>query len=388
MAAGDRWARTEPPTEKRKKKAREEGQVARSPDIGGWAAMLAGSLLAPFIVSEARSRVLAITSDVAGVASHPTSAGALDVVGSALWQFLTYVAVIGGVFMALALAVGVLQVGKSFSFKAARPRVSRLNPMTGLKSKFSTKALWDLVKQVLKLAILGVLGYVSLHSLMLTVASKSPATLAPLISYAGSSILGFVRTAAVLGLVLAGVDYGVQRHRNNQSLKMTKQEVRDEHKQQTGDPHIRAHIRRRQYSIARSKTIASVRTADVVVTNPTHYAVALQYDPKKASAPRVVAKGTDFLATRIKEEAARVGIPVVEDPPLARYLHASCEVEEVVPAEIYLAVAQLLAFVYRMPGSLRGIGVRGRPHSVVPAVGEGNRLLASVGRRGRGRDAA
>ena len=349
--------------------------------------MLAGSLLAPFIFSEARVRVLGITSNVVRVASHPTSAGALDVVGSALGQFLSYVAVIGGAFMAVALAVGVLQVGRSFSVKAARPRFSRVNPVTGLKSRFSTQTLWELVKQVLKLAILGMLGFFSLHSLMLTVASKSPVTLAPLLDYAATSILGFVRTAAVLGLALGAVDYGIQRHRHNQSLKMTKQEVRDEHRQHTGDPHMRAHMRRRQYSIARSRTIASVRTADVVVTNPTHVAVALQYDPARANAPRLVAKGTDFLAQRMKEEAARCGIPLVEDPPLARYLHATCELDDVVPEEIYLAVAQLLAFVYRMPKSLRGVGVRSRPHSAVPKTGEAGH--SRVGRRRRGaRDVA
>jgi flagellar biosynthetic protein FlhB len=387
MAAGDRWARTEPPTEKRKKKAREEGQVARSADVGAWAAMLAGSLLAPFIVSEARARLLGITSNVARVASHPTSAGALDVVGSSLGQFLSYVAMIGGAFMALALAVGVLQVGRSFSLKAVRPRFSRVNPVAGLKNRFSARALWELGKQVLKLAVLGVLGYLSLHSLMLTVASKSPVTLAPLLDYAGSSILGFVRTAAVLGIVLGAVDYAVQRHRHHQSLKMTKQEVRDEHKQHTGDPHMRAHVRRRQYSIARSRTIASVRTADVIVTNPTHIAVALQYDPARANAPRLVAKGTDFLAQRMKEEAARCAIPVVEDPPLARYLHATCEVDDVVPEELYLAVAQLLAFVYRMPKSLRQVGVHSRLRSAVPKTDEAGPPRA--GRRPRGaRDVA
>jgi flagellar biosynthetic protein FlhB len=387
MAAGDRWARTEPPTEKRKKKAREEGQVARSLDVGAWAAMLAGSLLAPFMISEARARVLGITSNVARVASHPTSAGALEVVGSALGQFLSYVAVIGGAFMALALAVGVLQVGRSFSLKAARPRFLRVNPVAGLKRRFAVQALWELVKQVLKLAVLGVLGYFFLHSLMLTAASKSPVTLAPLLDYAGSSILGFVRTASVLGIALGAADYAVQRHRHNQSLKMTKQEVRDEHKQHTGDPHMRAHMRRRQYSIARSRTIASVRTADVVVTNPTHIAVALQYDPARANAPRLVAKGTDLLAQRIKEEASRCGIPVVEDPPLARYLHATCEVDDVVPEAIYLAVAQLLAFVYRMPKSLRGIGVHSRPPSDVPKLDEDVRSREERQRRGERRAA-
>ena len=382
MAAGDRWARTEPPTEKRKKKAREDGQVARSQEIGAWLAILGGSLLAPFIFSEARSRVVGITANAAEVASHPTATGALDVVGSALGQFASFVALIGGVFMAIALVVGVAQVGKNVSFKAARPRFTRMNPVTGFKNLFSPRAGWELAKQVMKLLVLGVLGYFSLRSVIFTVASKSPATLAPLLGYAATSILGFVRTAAVLGLALGAVDYGIQRHRHNQSLKMTKQEVRDERKEQTGDPYVRAHIRRRQFTIARSKTIASVRTADVVVTNPTHVAVALQYDVVKSSAPRVVAKGMDFLALRIREEASRCGVPVVEDPPLARYLHAKCDMDEMVPAEIYLAVAQLLAFVYRMPASLRGVGVRSRPHSVVPGSDDGRGARAERRRRG------
>jgi len=384
MPAGDRWARTEPPTEKRKKDARERGQVARSPEISAWVGILAGSLLVPFIFSEARAKVLGITAGAMQVASHPTSGGALRLVGFALGQFLAYMAVVGGALVAVALAAGLVQVGKAASFKAARPRFSRISLKEGLRNRFSPKVGWEVVKQVLKLSVLGFLGYVSLHGLILTVASKSPATLAPLISYAGSSLLGFVRAAALLGLALGAADYAIQRHRHSQSLKMTKQEVRDEHKERTGNPHVRGHLRRMQYRIARSKTIAAVRTADVVVTNPTHFAVALQYDPARANAPRVVSKGADALALRIREEAERCGVPVVEDPPLARYLHATCEVDQLVPAEIYLAVAQLLAFVYRMPVSLRGNGVHRRPHSVVPDVEADGRRA----KRGRSRDAA
>lgn len=385
--AGDRWARTEPPTEKRIKEAREKGQVARSPEVSAWAGMLAGSMLIPFIFSEARAKVLGITTSAVRVASHPTANGALHVVEYGLEQFLSYMAVVGGAFVAVALAVGLLQVGKAASFKAARPRFSRISLKNGLKNRFSPKAGWELAKQLLKLSVLGVLGYVSLHSLILVVANKSPSTLAPLISYAGSSMLGFIRTAAVLGLALGAADYGIQRHRHNQSLKMTKQEVRDEHKQRTGDPHVRGHLRRRQYRLARSRTIALVRTADVVVTNPTHFAVALQYDPSKANAPRVVSKGADSMAKRIREEAERCGIPIVEDPPLARYLHATCEVDELIPAEIFLAVAQLLAFVYRLPQTLRGNGVHRRPHSVVPTLDD-EALDGTGAGAGRGRHAA
>lgn len=368
MAAGDRWARTEPPTPKRKKQAREEGQVARSPEIGAWAVVLAASLFAPAVLSFARTRVLGVASSAFGVASHPSVKGALGVLGSGVRQFIVYIAVVGGAVMAVALLVGVAQVGKAASAKAARPRVSRLSPKNGFQRLFSPRIGWELAKQVLKLSVLVAVGYFSLHALALEVAGTTPASITPLVDYAGSSLLGFVRTVAVLGLALGAADYGVQRHRMNQSLKMTKQEVRDERKQQEGDPTVRAQLRRRQFVIARSRMIAAVKTADVVVANPTHVAVALQYDPQRSGVPRVVAKGIDTLAQRIREEAARVGVPVVEDPPLARYLHATCPVGDDIPAEIYVAVAQLIAFVYSLKPAVRGAGVHRPPHSVVPEI--------------------
>lgn len=368
MAGGDKYSRTEAPTPKRRREAREEGRVARSPEVNGWLAMLAASMLLPWFLSLAKTRVFGVTTAAVGVMQHPSVAGDVSVLESGLRQFLQYAAIVGGVLLAIGLTASVAQVGRAASVKAARPRFSRISPKAGLQRLFSPQAGWELAKQVLKLALLAGIAYFSLRTIMMTVGDKQPVSLSPLLSYLGSSLITFVRTVALIGLGLGLADFGYQRHRLNQQLKMTKHEVRDERRQQEGDPAVKGRIRRQSYAIARSKVIAAVKTADVVVTNPTHFAVALQYDPSRGGAPRVVAKGVDGLALRIREEAGRHAVPVVEDPPLARYLHATCEVEQQIPTAVYLAVARLIAFVYSLTPPMRAIGTHRRPHSVVPDI--------------------
>jgi flagellar biosynthetic protein FlhB len=175
-----------------------------------------------------------------------------------------------------------------------------------------------------------------------------------------------VRGVAVIGVGLGVADFLFQRKKLLDTLKMTKQEVKDEARQSQGDPMMKNEIRKRGYQIARSKAIRAVRSADVVVANPTHYAVALCYDKARAAAPIVLAKGEGLLALRIKDEAARALVPVVEDPPLARYLFAVSEEGRPVPPEIYLAVARLLAFIYSLPPSFRGGSIHSYPPSQVP----------------------
>lgn len=368
MAGGDKYARTEPPTPKRRQDARDEGRIARSPEINGWLGILAASMLFPWFLSLAKARVYGVTTSAAAVMRHPSVPGDLTVLESGLRQFLDYAAIVGGTLMAIGLAASVAQVGRAASFKAARPRLTRISPKAGLQRLFSAQAGWELAKQVLKLALLSGIAYYSLRTIVMTVGDKQPVSLTPLLSYLGSSILTFVRTVALIGLGLGLADYGYHRHRLNQQLKMTKQEVKDERRQQEGDPAVKGRIRRQQYAIARSKIVAAVKTADVVVTNPTHVAVALQYNPSSGGAPRVVAKGMDGLALRIREEAARHSVPVVEDPPLARYLHATCDIEQQVPVAVYVAVARLIAFVYSLTPQMRAVGVHRRPYSVVPEI--------------------
>jgi len=366
--AADKDARTEKPTAKRKKEFREKGRVARSPDIGGWAAVLFGSFLLPWMLSNGRSRVLTVTNAVVPVMRHPTVPGALSVLGTGLLQVVYYGATVGAAFAVVGVVANVAQVGRATSFKAAAPQFSRISPKAGIKRMVSPNTLWELAKQLLKLGVLAAVGYWTLKGMIGAVRVTQPVSLVPILSYAGGSILRFVRTVALLGLGLGLADYAVQRHRLNQSMKMTKQEVKDEHRQSEGDPAMKGELKRKQYLIARSKMMAAVKTADVVVANPTHFAVALHYNPSKGAAPRVVAKGGDRIAARIREEAALHGVPVVEDPPLARYLFAVCDLDQQIPGAVYVAVAQVIAFVYSLSPTTRGIGVHRRPHSVVPEV--------------------
>lgn len=368
MAGGDKYARTEAPTPKRRKEARDDGRVARSPDVNGWLAVLAATMLLPWFLELAKSRVFGVTAAAVGVMRQPSVPGDVAVLESGLRQVLEYVAIVGGIMVAIGLVASVAQVGRAASLKAARPRFTRVSPKTGFKRLFSAQVGWELAKQVLKLGLLAGIAYFSLRTIVMTVGDKQPVSLAPVLGYLGSSLVTFVRTVALIGLGLGLADYGYQRHRMNQQLKMTKQEVKDERRQQEGDPAVKGRIRRQQYAIARSKVIAAVKTADVVVTNPTHFAVALQYDPSRGGAPRVVAKGVDGLALRIREEAGRHLVPVVEDPPLARYLHATCDIDQQVPTAVYVAVARLIAFVYSLTPQMRSIGVHRRPYSVVPEV--------------------
>jgi flagellar biosynthesis protein FlhB len=366
--AGDKDGKTEKPTPKRKREARERGQVARSPDVGGWAAVLLGSFLLPWMFSTAKTRVLGVTNEIVPVMRHPTVAGAFSALGTGLLQVVYYGATVGAAFAVLGIVVNLAQVGRATSLQAAAPKFSRLSPKAGIKRLASPNTLWELAKQLLKLGILAGVGYGTLRGLTVAVAGTAPVSLSPILAYVAGSLLRFVRTIALLGLGLGLADYGVQRHRLDKSMKMTKQEVKDEHRQAEGDPTMKGQLKRKQYLIARSRMMAAVKTADVVVANPTHFAVALRYEPSKGSAPRVVAKGVDALAARIRDEASTHGVPVVEDPPLARYLFAVCDVDQQIPGAVYVAVAQVIAFVYSLSPGTRGIGVHRRPHSLVPAV--------------------
>jgi len=370
VSGADKHSKTEAPTPKRLREARQKGQVARSPDIAGWTTVLAATMLVPALFRQVQGRVLTTTDDMAHVMSHPSVPGALGVLGTGMKAFVLCFLPIGFSFMAVAVAVNVLQVGRGMSLQAAAPKFSRISPKEGIKRLFSSNTVFELGKQVLKLGALTGIGYSALFGLGRAVTGTRPTSLIPIISFTATTIIGFTRAIAVIGLALGVGDYVFQRHRMMKGLKMTKQEVKDEHRQQEGDPAVKGELRKRQYAIARSRTIAAVRTADVVVTNPTHFAVALQYTPGSGRAPILVGKGADRLAQRIRQEAAEHRVPVVEDPPLARYLFATCEVDQAIPGEIYLVVARLLAYVYSLPVSGRAVGVHRRPASVVPSEPE------------------
>ncbi len=354
---GDKDQKTEKPTAKRKREARKKGQVSRSPDVSAWLTMLAASALIPMLVRSAGSRLTGLTTQSANVMSHPTEQGALKILGAGLGDMVAIVMPTLGVIAAIGIVANVAQVGFVFATKAAAPQFTRLNPLNGIKRLFSVSTVQDLLKQVVKLTLLVVLAYRAISGIAHAVGPSQPVGMGPIVDYASSSLLGLMRAVAIGGLVLSVGDYALKRRRTMRMMRMTKQEVKDEYRNQEGDPVVKGAIRRKQRSLSRMRMMAAVAGADVVVTNPTHYAVALRYEAGRGAAPRVVAKGSDEMALRIREVAKEKGVPVVEDPPLARAIYGACEIDAFIPRELYVAVARLLAFVFTLPTVVRRSGV-------------------------------
>jgi flagellar biosynthesis protein FlhB len=242
--------------------------------------------------------------------------------------------------------INVLQVGGKPHISALKPDPKRISPISGFKNIYGPNALFEGAKNIVKVAAVGAVTALAVLPKLdefAALVGMPPQQLMPTLAH---MVFGIAQRAAMAYLVIGIVDYVYQRYRHEKSLKMDKQEIKDEHKSTELPPEVRGAIRRRQMQAARARMMADVPTADVVVTNPTHFAVALKYDAEKA-APEVVAKGSDLIAQKIRELAASSGVPVISDPPLARSLHATVEVGHLIPEELYQAVAQLLAFVYR-----------------------------------------
>ncbi len=352
----DRSQRTEAPTPKRKREAREKGQIAKSPEIAAWGGMLAALFLLRWSLRTGATQFDGLMQQMARAASHPTEAGALGMLGKGLTAGLTTLAPLALGLMALGVTVELGQVASKPSLKRLKPDWSRLHPGRGLKRLFSKRALWETSKALLKLAIVAGVTYPTLRS-MIAVLADGGLRAAEAAKVAGAGALTMLRNAAAAGLALAVADYVMQRRRVMADMRMTKQEVREELRQSEGDPHMKHAMRSRQASMSRNRMIAAVATADVVLVNPTHYAVALRYEVTRG-APEVVASGAGVVAASIRARAEEHRIPIVEDPPLTRVLHRVCEVGDAIPAPLYEAVAGVLAFVY----GLRRKGARGGFH--------------------------
>jgi flagellar biosynthetic protein FlhB len=364
----DKSQRTERPTAKRKKEFREKGKVARSPELGSWASLLVVATLLPRLGGAAANRIDGFFQGVVQAMAHPSTAAAVGVLGAGLvtaaWAALPVVALCTAIGVALSFA----QVGLRFTPKALRVDVSRISPRTGLKRIFSAQGMWSLGKTLLKFALLSMVGYALVHGLFSSVLGGNTPPVSSTLAIAGSTTESLLRDIGVLALAVAAIDYGFQRRQYNQNLRMTKQEVRDEMRRSEGSPEILRARRSKARRLSKMRMMAAVATADAVVVNPTHYAVALTYDRAKDRAPRVVAKGVDVLAARIRERAVAHGVPIVENPELARALHAVCEIDDIVPATLYTAVARLLAFVYSLSPTAKALRNVHQMASVATAV--------------------
>jgi flagellar biosynthetic protein FlhB len=349
MAGGEK---TEKATPKRKQEARRKGQVAKSQDLGGAVVLLASllslSALGPMAWGHMRDAMLRSLSLIAtpDVIDH---AG----IGKVLINTMTDAALGTGpialVCMLTGVLTGVLQVGWKPSMGALKPDPKRINPISGAKNLFGMHFLFESVKTVVKFAVVGAIAAMALFGQLDELGALVGLAPAELLSRASETILQIAQRGAMAYLVIALVDFAWQRHRFEKQMKMAKEDVKQEHKGQEVSAEVRGAIRRRQMQGARARMMADVPGADVVVTNPTHFAVALRYG-NDAPAPVVVAKGQDLIAARIRSIAGEHGVPVISDPPLARALHASVEIGYEISEELFGAVAQLLAFVYRTAG--------------------------------------
>jgi flagellar biosynthetic protein FlhB len=354
--------KTEQATPQRLKKAKREGQIGRSQDVGAWFGMLAASIMLPKTLSAAIDHARELIEQVPQVIADPQPAEALVMLRQAVMGIAWAVLPLAATLMVVGVASAGAQGGIRVATKLFVPKFSRLNPLPGIKRMFGPQALWELIKALVKTTVLASVLYTTTKSRIPTLMTAGQLPLGSLLAVVKDAVLGLVRAAAVAGIVMAAADYLVVPRRTNKQLRMTKEEVKQEYKNSEGDPQMKAHIRSRQMQMARNRQMADVPTADVVLVNPTHVAVALRYEPTKG-APRVIAKGQGEIATKIRELALEHRVPMVQDVPLARALHAGCEVGTEIPAEFYGAVAKVLAFVMSLKARGSAAGLHRNPDS-------------------------
>jgi flagellar biosynthetic protein FlhB len=355
MAEQDNDSKTEKPTPKRLEQAREKGQVASSQDVKSWV-MLAGALVCLAGLLPAAAARLTATGR-----SFLDQAGTVSLEASTLQPALAALAIdvalaiapILGVLLAAAIVANVGQTGLIWAPERVTPQRSRVSPSAGAKRLFSTRAMVEFAKGLLKLAAIASICVILGRSLIEDMALLPAVPIAGLLARAQDVAVRLV--AGTLGglTLIAALDFAFQRLSLLKQLRMTKQELRDEIKQSEGDPQVKAKIRRLRTERARTRMMAEVPKAAVVITNPTHFAVALAYDMVAMAAPRLVAKGVDTMARRIREVAEESEVPIVENPPLARALYAAVDLDEEIPVEHYQAVAQVIGYVMRLKDRAR-----------------------------------
>jgi flagellar biosynthetic protein FlhB len=348
---GKREGKTEAPTPKKKQEAKKKGTVAKSVDLGPWLTLLIATYMLPWLIGSVGGAVVDALKALGDLAAEPDVGDALHLFDAAMRA--GFFAVIP--FMAVIAFVTVLtqaaQTGLVLSLHPLKPDFKRLNPIAGVKRLLSPMSLWETVKQVVKALLVGWIAWPHIEAIHDLLVGHGRVPLLPGLSATAAEIMAMTRAIAWAVVAVGLFDYAFQRRNKILDLKMTKQEVRDEMRSSEGDPQVKQRIRSLQMAMTRSRMMAAVPSASVVVTNPTHIAVALVYDPAAGGAPRVVAIGVDAVAKRIREKAAEANVPIVEAKPLARALWRACDVGDEIPATLYEAVAKVLAFVRRLRSS-------------------------------------
>lgn len=344
--------KTEEPTPKRISDARDKGQVATSREINNLFALAGATMLVLFLIPALMDdlrQVLVIFFDrphliVLGDGGLIRLIARITVEVAAI-LFLPFL-----FLSVMAFLAGYIQNGLLFSAEPIKPTLSKLSLVKGAKRIFSTQALVEFLKSLFKFVIVGGLVVAIVIPQISGIEAMVSLPVEALPERIHEIILLLVASVTAIMTVLALADYSYQKYKFLKGLRMTKQEVKDEHKQSEGDPEVKGRLKQIRRERSRRRMMAAVPEADVVVTNPTHYAIALKYDPMSMAAPRVVAKGADVLARRIRELAAEHEVPLVENPPLARALYATCEIDAEVPETHYRAVAEVISYIWKIKG--------------------------------------
>ncbi|GIE80083.1 flagellar biosynthesis protein FlhB [Actinoplanes philippinensis] len=359
--------KTEEPTQQKLKKAKQEGQIGKSQDLGAWVGMLAASIMLPRTLRQAMEHAQELMEKVPDTIIDPDPGKTLAILREALMSAAWAVLPLALTMMAVGVVAAAAQGGIRVATKLFIPKFNRLNPFSGIKRMLGPQALWEGFKALIKTTVLGTVLWFTMQDMIPVLMDAGRLPLVTLLGVVSDAAIRLIRAAAVAGIVMAAADYFVVRRRTKKQLRMSKEEVKQEHKNTEGDPLIKAQIRAKQMAMARNRQMADVPTADVVVVNPVHVAVALRYEPQKG-APRVVAKGKGPLAAKIRDIATENRIPMVQDIPLARALNANCEIGQEIPAEFYGAVAKVLAFVMSLKARGAAAGIHRNPNPTPAAA--------------------
>ena len=342
--------KTEQATQKRLEETREKGQVAKSREIPSVAILLAGLVYfwfgAPGII---RNITAMMKKTFSAVGTQVVDINTIQsIMVSFLYDLFVIMAPLLLVVTMASLLSSLLQTGFLFSSEAIMPKFSKIDPMKGFKRMFSLQSVMELVKNILKMITIGLVAWLTIKGEVANISPLMNKDIYSIMAYVGKVSFRIIVSTCWVLVVLALMDFIYQKWEHAKSIRMTKQEIKEENKQLEGDPLIKGRIRRLQREVARKRMMAAVPKADVVITNPTHFAVALRYDQEAMNAPVVVAKGADHIAAKIKEIAKKHHVPIIENKPVARLLFTLTDIDEAIPEKLYRVVAEILAQVYRM----------------------------------------
>lgn len=347
--------KTEEATPHKRQEVRKKGQVAKSGEIGTALAIFVGFYTINVVFDSSVTRVGNLIRFFLQDVSQWN--GSLEQVMS-FFQIIVRegLSILLPIFASL-LLVGVIsqlaQVGLMFNTETIRPQFSRINPLEGFKRIFSKRAIVDLIKSSLKVMLVSYIAYNLLQEAFIWLPTISQMEMEHAVELISELVFSLAQTIGMVLLIIAAIDYFYQRREFTKNIMMSKEEIKEEYKQMEGDPQIKSRIRRKQRELASRRMMEAIPTADVVITNPTHFAIVLSYKAEAMSAPEVVAKGAGAIAVRIKEVATEHEVPMVENPPLARALYKAVEIGQQIPADLYPAVAEVLAFVYQLRRRVR-----------------------------------